>query len=62
MKPASIMVGVPVFEGWDVVGETLQSIRDQQYSNFRVLISVDGADERSRAACEPSSPTRASSW
>ena len=28
-------------------------IRDQQYSNFRVLISIDGADERSRAACEP---------
>jgi glycosyltransferase involved in cell wall biosynthesis len=52
MNTPSILIGMPLFEGWDVVAETLESIRRQDYSNYRVLISVDGPDERSQAACD----------
>jgi GT2 family glycosyltransferase len=46
-----IFVGVPVYRGWDFLDESLRSIRDQTFENFRVLISVDGGDERSAQAC-----------
>lgn len=49
----SILIGMPLFEGWEHVGETLQSIQNQTYQNFRVLISVDGNDQRSYDACAP---------
>lgn len=49
--PPPIFVGVPVYRGWDLVDETLRSIRDQQFRDFRVLISVDGGDERSAEVC-----------
>ena len=49
----TILIAVPLFEGWEHVGETLQSIKLQTYRNFRVLISVDGGDRRSYAACQP---------
>ena len=48
-----IMIAMPLFEGWEHVSETLASIRAQTFENFRVLISVDGGDQRSYAACEP---------
>jgi glycosyltransferase involved in cell wall biosynthesis len=48
---AAIFVAVPVFRGWDLVEETLRSIRDQEFQNFRALISIDGADERSAEVC-----------
>jgi hypothetical protein len=41
------LIAVPVFEGWDHVAETLESIRAQSFTNMRVLISVEGGDERS---------------
>jgi glycosyltransferase involved in cell wall biosynthesis len=47
----TIMIGMPLFEGWEHVGRTLESIKRQSYQNFRVVISVDGGDERSYAAC-----------
>jgi hypothetical protein len=54
MSPSpTILIAMPLFEGWEHVGETLQSIKRQTYQNFRVLISVDGGDRRSYAACEP---------
>ena len=46
-----IFVGVPVYRGCDLVQETLRSIRDQEFRDFHVLISVDGSDERSAGAC-----------
>jgi glycosyltransferase involved in cell wall biosynthesis len=50
-KGPSILIAVPVFEGWDYVGETLASIRGQSFTNMRVLISVEGGDERSYEVC-----------
>jgi len=49
----SIFIAMPLFEGWEHVGHTLETIRAQSYGNFRVLISVDGGDRRSREACRP---------
>jgi glycosyltransferase involved in cell wall biosynthesis len=50
-EPPPIFIAVPVFRGWELVEETLRSIRDQEFKNFRVLISIDGADERSAEVC-----------
>jgi glycosyltransferase involved in cell wall biosynthesis len=47
----TILVAVPVFEGWDYVAETLESIRAQSFTNMRVLISIEGGDERSYEVC-----------
>jgi glycosyl transferase family 2 len=47
----TILIAVPVFEGWDHVAETLESIRAQSFTNMRVLISVEGGDERSYEVC-----------
>jgi glycosyltransferase involved in cell wall biosynthesis len=49
----TILIAMPLFEGWEHVGETLESIKNQTYRNFRVLISVDGGDRRSYEACQP---------
>lgn len=49
----SILVAMPLYQGWEHVGATLETIRRQTYRNFRVLISVDGNDRRSYEACEP---------
>jgi hypothetical protein len=50
MTPA-ILIAVPVFEGFDYVAETLASIRSQSFANVRVVISVEGGDERSYEVC-----------
>ncbi len=44
---------MPLFEGWEHVGETLRSVQTQTCRDYRVLISVDGNDERSADACQP---------
>jgi GT2 family glycosyltransferase len=48
-----VVVGVPVWRGADFVAETLKSVLGQDGVAFRVVVSVDGADEASTAACEP---------
>lgn len=48
-----VTIGVPVYRGWDFVGETLASVAAQTHRELAVLISVDGADERSAEACRP---------
>jgi GT2 family glycosyltransferase len=47
-----VVVGVPVWRGATFVGETLRSILAQDGVTLRVVVSVDGADEASAAACE----------
>jgi hypothetical protein len=47
----AILIAMPLFAGWDHVGETLESIRRQSYENYRLLISVDGGDRRSYDEC-----------
>ena len=48
-----VVVGVPVWRSAAFVDETLRSVLAQDGVALRVIISVDGADEASAAACEP---------
>jgi glycosyltransferase involved in cell wall biosynthesis len=49
----TIFVAMPLYMGWEHVGQALRSLQTQTYANYRVLISVDGGDERSYDACTP---------
>lgn len=53
MSGPEIYIALPVFRGAEVVAETLRSIRDQTFTNYRVMISVDGNDEESAKVCRP---------
>ena len=48
-----VCVGVPVWRGADLVAETLESVLRQRDVGLAVVISVDGADQRSVEACRP---------
>lgn len=48
-----ITVGLPVYQGADLVGKALECLRLQTFSDFEVVISVDGGDRATAAACEP---------
>lgn len=52
MRPR-ITVGIPVYRGAHLVEDVLRSILDQTFREFRVLLSVDGDDRASAAACQP---------
>lgn len=52
MTEARILIAMPLYEGWEHVEHTLLSVQSQTFRNYRVLISVDGGDERSYEACE----------
>ncbi len=53
MTVPEIFIALPVFDGGEVVAETLRSIRDQTFPHYRVSISVDGSDRASAEACRP---------
>jgi glycosyltransferase involved in cell wall biosynthesis len=53
MSGPLVTIGVPVYRGQDIVASILECLRTQTYQNLDVLISVDGADEASVAACRP---------
>jgi len=48
-----ICVAVPVWRGADYVAETLESVLRQRGAELRIVVSVDGGDETSEAACRP---------
>ncbi len=48
-----ITIGIPVFRGETLVADALRSVEAQTFRDFKVIISVDGGDERSAAACRP---------
>ena len=48
-----VIVGVPVWRGTAFVEAALGSVLAQHGVTLRVIISVDGADEASAAACKP---------
>lgn len=48
-----ICVAVPVWRGADYVAETLESVLRQRGVDLTVVVSVDGGDETSEAACRP---------
>jgi len=49
----TVCVGVPVWRGAEYVAETLESLLGQRGVALTVVVSVDGADETSAAACRP---------
>ncbi len=49
----TVTVGVPVHRGARFVGEALASLRDQTHTDIEVVISLDGPDQDSAAACAP---------
>lgn len=48
---AHISICIPTWQGAAFIGETLASVAVQTHRDFSVLISVDGGDERTAAAC-----------
>jgi glycosyltransferase involved in cell wall biosynthesis len=48
-----VCVAVPVWRGADYVAETLESVLRQRGAELTIVVSVDGGDETSAAACRP---------
>ena len=46
-----IFIAMPVYRGAEFIGETVRSIREQTYSRFHVVMSVDGADDPTIELC-----------
>ena len=40
-----IFIAMPVFRGAEVAAETLRSIREQTFTDYHVVMSVDGSDD-----------------
>lgn len=48
-----ITVGMPLYNGAELVADALRSLQQQTFADFEVIISVDGNDQPSAAACRP---------
>jgi glycosyltransferase involved in cell wall biosynthesis len=48
-----ITVGLPVYKGVGLVDKCLDALQRQTFGNFEVVVSVDGGDEQTAAACRP---------
>jgi glycosyltransferase involved in cell wall biosynthesis len=48
-----ITVGLPVYKGADLVAKTLDCLQRQTFGDFEAIISVDGGDAETAAACRP---------
>src|SRR6516165_8992027 len=48
-----ITLGLPVYKGADLVAKALDCLQRQTYGNFEAIISVDGNDGETAAACRP---------
>jgi len=48
-----ITVGLPVYKGADLIPAALHCLQRQTFGNFEAIISVDGGDEETAAACKP---------
>ena len=46
-------MGVPVYKGADLIGKALECLQQQTFGDFEAIISVDGNDEGTAAACRP---------
>lgn len=53
VRTPRICVAVPVWRGADYVAETLESVLRQRGAELTIIVSVDGGDETSEAACRP---------
>ena len=46
-------MGLPVYKGTDLIAQALDCLQRQTFGNFEAIISVDGNDEKTAAACRP---------
>jgi glycosyltransferase involved in cell wall biosynthesis len=53
MSTPRITVGLPVYQGADLIAKALDCLQRQTFSNFEAIISVDGNDTETAAACRP---------
>ena len=53
MSKPRITVGVPVYKGAEYIAKALDCLQRQTFRDFEVIISVDGPDEETAAACRP---------
>jgi glycosyltransferase involved in cell wall biosynthesis len=53
MATPRITAGLPAYRGADLIGKALESLQRQTYRDFEVIISVDGNDIETAAACQP---------
>lgn len=51
MKP-KITLGLPTYKGYLYIKESLDSIRNQTYQNFQLIISINGIDEETNQICQ----------
>jgi glycosyltransferase involved in cell wall biosynthesis len=51
VAPDAVFIGVPVFQAGAFVAETIESLLAQTHRAFRLVLSVDGADEESEHIC-----------
>ena len=53
MSTPRITVGLPVYKGADLIGKCLECLQRQTFGDFEAIISVDGSDVETAAACQP---------
>lgn len=53
MLTPRITVGLPVYKGADLIAKTLDCLQRQTFGYFEAIISVDGGDAETAAACRP---------
>jgi glycosyltransferase involved in cell wall biosynthesis len=53
MLSPRITVGLPVYKGAALIGKALDCLQQQTFSDFEAIISVDGGDDETAAACKP---------
>lgn len=53
MSTPRITVGLPAYKGADLIGNCLDCLQRQTFGNFEAIISVDGGDAETAAACRP---------
>jgi len=46
-------VGLPAYKGADLIGKCLDCLQRQTFGDFEAIISVDGGDAETAAACRP---------
>ena len=46
-------MGLPVYKGADLIGKCLDCLQRQTFGDFEAIISVDGGDAETAAACRP---------
>ena len=51
--PRRITVGIPAYNGTDLIAPALRCLQEQTFGDFEAIISVDGNDQATAEACRP---------